>query len=150
LGGPPIEVNMVLPVAAFIRSQCRVTAASGTASAGSLAPSAGLLVWVARYLFSMWNGIRCTTDMVACSKSCSPRVPDGPEGGLLVIPSDAANLDAMMATECGSCPSGYAVVGQYQLQPFGGTLLGEVVEHHWLPASRRKDRRQTIGGRPTS
>ena len=60
----------------------------------------------------------------------APGVPYGAKHGLLVIPADAAHLDAMLATERGRRPSGHAAVDQHQLQPSGDTLCGEVVVHH--------------------
>lgn len=66
----------------------------------------------------------------AVSDFHAPGVPDGVEHGLLVVPADAAILDAMPATECGCCPSGHAAVDEHQLQPSGDTLFGEGVAHH--------------------
>ena len=59
----------------------------------------------------------------------TPGVPDGPEGGLLVVPPDPTDLDVVVAAE-GACRSGRdPSVHQDQLEPVGDALLVQVFQH---------------------
>jgi hypothetical protein len=60
----------------------------------------------------------------------SPGVPDGAEQRLLVLPPDPAYLEVVLRAEPRGGRRGHTSAHKGQFQPFGDSLLGEVVEHH--------------------
>jgi hypothetical protein len=59
----------------------------------------------------------------------TPGVPDGPEGGLLVVPPDPADLDVVVATESAGRSGRDPSVHQDQLEPVGDALPAQVLQH---------------------
>ena len=70
----------------------------------------------------------------------SPGVPDGPEGGLLVVPSDPAELDVVVATEGAGSSRGDPSVYQDQLEPVRDALrprcssISSLARFSWVDA----------------
>jgi hypothetical protein len=59
----------------------------------------------------------------------APGVPDGPEHGLLVVPTDTAHLEVALAAQSVGGGRGDDTIDQDQSQPGGDALLGEVLQH---------------------
>ena len=59
----------------------------------------------------------------------APSVPDGPEGRLLVIPPDPADLDGIPPTECAGSAHRDTAVDQNEFELPGDALPDQVLEH---------------------
>lgn len=84
-----------------------------------------------------------------------PGVPDGAEHRLLVVPPDAAQLEAMLTAQRVRGGRSDAAIDKDQVQPTGDALVGEVLQHqlgHPVLVGRGWDgeRRNRQSGRVTA
>ena len=56
-------------------------------------------------------------------------MPDGAEDRLLVVPSDPADLEVVVAADAAGRSGRDPAVHQHQLEPAGDALLGQVLQH---------------------